>query len=50
MTIWTEFRTKKSKLQELLLSDLLCMSFHICNVPCTHISFAIAHDGMETYS
>ena len=50
MAIRTEFRTEKSKLQELLFFDLLCMSFHLCNVPCTHVSFASAHDGMQTYS
>lgn len=50
MALWAEFRIEKSKLQELFLSDLLRMSFHLCNVPCTKVSFAFAHDGMQTYS
>lgn len=50
MAIWTEFGTEKSKLQELLLSDLVCVSFHLCNIPCSNVSFDFAHDVMQTYS
>jgi hypothetical protein len=50
VTIWTEYRTEKSELEQLLLFDLLLMSLHLCYVPCTSVNVPVAYDGMQTYS
>ena len=50
MTVWSEFRTEKSKLEELLLLDFLFTGFHLFDIPWIVVSFEISTASIRAYS